>query len=99
MSNKHEIEEELNQAQARLDALCQNEGTVDDHSGQTVTVQPTVKRCNHCVRSAVTCRSSSRQWKHLKINKKAFGFEVQMLFLKVGKKIRSFKDAFPCLFS
>ncbi|WP_288657799.1 hypothetical protein [uncultured Limosilactobacillus sp.] len=41
MSNKHEIEEELNQAQARLDALCQNEGTVDDRGNQTVVVQPT----------------------------------------------------------
>lgn len=41
MSNKHEIEEELNQAQARLDALCQNEATADDHNGQMVTVQPT----------------------------------------------------------
>ncbi|MGN1279370.1 MAG: hypothetical protein ACI4T4_01655 [Limosilactobacillus sp.] len=41
MSNKHEIEEELNQAQARLDALCRNEAIDDDYSGQTVTVQPT----------------------------------------------------------
>lgn len=41
VSNKCEIEEELNQAQARLDALCQNEGTVDDHGNQTVVVQPT----------------------------------------------------------
>lgn len=41
VSNKHEIEEELNQAQARLDALCRNEGTVDDHGNQTVVVQPT----------------------------------------------------------
>ena len=41
VSNKHEIEEELNQAQARLDALCQNEATSDDYSVQTVTVHPT----------------------------------------------------------
>lgn len=41
MSNKHEIEEELNQAQERLDALCRNEVINDDCGGQTVTVQPT----------------------------------------------------------
>lgn len=43
MSNKHEIEEDLNRAQKRLDALCQNEAAANNDGGQsqTVTVQPT----------------------------------------------------------
>lgn len=39
MSNKHEIEEELNQAQERLEMLCSSEATAETGS-QTVTIMP-----------------------------------------------------------
>lgn len=41
MSNKHEIEKELAQAQDRLAVLCQREAAYSSQAGQTVTVQPT----------------------------------------------------------
>lgn len=41
MSNKHEIEEELDRAQERLDALCSRKSELSDNGTQTVTIQPT----------------------------------------------------------
>lgn len=41
MSNKHEIEEELHQAEIQLANLCQTETRVESNDCQTVTIQPT----------------------------------------------------------
>ncbi len=41
VSNKHEIEEELAQAESRLADLCQTECSSHAYDNQTVTINPT----------------------------------------------------------
>lgn len=41
MSNKHEIEEELAQAESQLATLCRSEHYPNSDDAETVTIQPT----------------------------------------------------------
>lgn len=41
VSNKHEIEEELAQAESQLATLCHSEHQTNFNSEETVTIQPT----------------------------------------------------------